>query len=60
MEQAIFINRATAARIAAALNRLCPHSAVVRPATRRSCLLGYYVAHKGLNLTENALQALKG
>ena len=60
MEQAIFINRATADRIAATLNTQRPHSAVVRPATRRSCLLGYHVSHMGTNLTENALQAMKG
>lgn len=60
MEQAVFINRATAERIASALNTQRAHSAVVRPATRRSCLLGYYVVHRGLNLTENAVQAMKG
>ena len=60
MEHAVFINQATAERIAETLNTQRPHSAVVRPATRRSCLLGYHVAYMGTNLTENALQALEG
>ena len=57
MEHAIFINKATAARIAASLNARLRHSAVVRPATARSQLLGYYVSLNGVNLTENEAEA---
>ena len=53
MEHAIFINKATAARIAATLNAKAQWSATVRPATARGQLLGYHVSLNGVNLTEN-------
>ena len=58
MEHAIFINRMTAERIAGRLNAQQPHSAVVRAAMSRSCLLGYHVSQNGLNVTENVLEAM--
>ena len=58
MEHAIFINKATAERIAAAFNIEEGGSAAVRTATRRSQLLGYHVCLNGVNLTENELGAL--
>ncbi len=57
MEHAIFINKATAARLVATLNTKLRHSAVVRPATARSQLLGYYVSLNGVNVTENEVEA---
>lgn len=53
MEHAIFIKKATAARIAATLNARAQWSATVRPAIVRSQLLGYHVSLNGANLTEN-------
>ena len=58
MEHAIFINKATAARIAATFNADRKWSAAVRPATKRSQLLGYHVCLNGVNLTENEVGAL--
>jgi hypothetical protein len=58
MEHAIFINKTTAARIAADLNAKLHHRAFVRPATARSQLLGYHVSLNGVNLTENEAEAL--
>ena len=53
MEHAIFISKATAARIAATLNQRRAMQATVRPAMSRSQLLGYHVSLNGVNLTEN-------
>ena len=58
MEHAIFINKATAARVAAGFNAERKWSAAVRPATRRSQLLGYHVSLNGVNLTEDEVHAL--
>ena len=58
MEHAIFINQATAARIAASFNAERKWSAAVRPATSRSQLLGYHVSLNGVNLTENEVGAM--
>ena len=58
MEHAIFINKATAARIAASFNTERKWSAAVRPATSRSQLLGYHVSLNGVNLTENEVGAM--
>ena len=57
MEHAIFINKATAARLAASLNARAQWSATVRPATVRSQLLGYHVSLNGVNVTENEVEA---
>jgi len=57
MEHAIFINKVTAARLAASLNAQRRHSATVRPATARSQLLGYHVSLNGVNVTENEVEA---
>ena len=57
MEHAIFINKATAARIAAIFNAERQWSATVRPATVRSQLLGYHVSLNGVNVTENEVEA---
>ena len=56
MEHAIFINKATASRIAAYLNAQKAMRATVRPATSRSQLLGYHVSLNGVNITENESQ----
>jgi len=58
MEHAIFINKSTAAQIAANFNAERKWSATVRPATSRSQLLGYHVCLNGVNLTENEVGAL--
>ena len=58
MEHAIFINKATAARLAASLNAQRGQRATVRPAERRGQLLGYHVSLNGVNVTENELKGL--
>jgi len=57
MEHAIFISQATAAKLAASLNAQRAMQATVRPATRRSQLLGYHVSLNGVNVTENEVEA---